>query len=204
MFVSLYFYILTLPNITPLQRTRRVRIVRELTLLQKLCNSEMQACISETQTRDAWGLNHIILRLKKGISETPSRYLWDSNQEVLRLNQVFLRLKLCNSETQLLVPENQAIWSWGLNVRLTWAYFGLLWLVWTYFALLWPALPCFVLPCLALTYFALLWPPLPCFVVLPCYQSSLLSYHQVQLTYRIQLTTTKLLPSHLAATKLLP
>ena len=33
MFVSLYFYLLTLPNTTPLQRTRRVRIVRELTLL---------------------------------------------------------------------------------------------------------------------------------------------------------------------------
>ena len=152
----------------------------------------MQACISETQTRDAWGSNHTILRLKKGISETPSRYLWDSNQEVLRLNQVFLRLKLCNSKTQLLVSENQAIWFWGLNVRLT---FGLFWLTLD-----------LLLACFALTYFALLWPPLPCFVVLPCYQSSLLSYHWVQLTYYywVQLTTTKLLPSHLAATKLLP
>ena len=67
---------------------------RHVFLGTKLYNSETQTMrqgISETQTRDTWGSNHIILRLKKGISETPSRYLWDSNQEGLRLNQVFLR-----------------------------------------------------------------------------------------------------------------
>ena len=78
--------------------------------------------------------------------------------------------------------------------------------------LLCPTFPSELLPSLAFTYFALLWPPNPSFLLLPSYQSSLLTYHQVSLTYLLlphpanyyqvtpkpltcpQLTTTKLLP----------
>ena len=71
----------------------------------------------------------------------------------------------------------------------TWLYFAFLSLLFPlplpHFSLplLCPTFPSFVLPCLAFTYFALLWPPFPCFLLLPSYQSSLLTYHQVCLTY---------------------
>ena len=62
MFVSLYFYILTLPNTTPLQRTRRVRIVRELTLLhmQSLDISlPFDAAVWATACCTFWGVCHL-------------------------------------------------------------------------------------------------------------------------------------------------
>jgi hypothetical protein len=76
MFVSLYFYLLTLPNITPLQRTRRVRTVRELTILQPY--SLRKKIINELMRTSEWKNKDVAPEMDKVI---------DAAEELLKIGK---------------------------------------------------------------------------------------------------------------------